>query len=107
MRKQAVLATDDLSRIESSPLSRGMTLIRTLEGMCGHSDRWSTLKTFLTDVFNRNDLNSIPIQKSAISKARSDVMDALEAAFARDPAWPLIRNRALNTFGTSGLERFT
>jgi hypothetical protein len=83
----------------------GEALITKLEGMCAHSSRWTPVERFLRGVFRRDELSKLPISDFAIFQARSDALDALQAAFGNDPGWPLIRSRVLDTFGKSGMQR--
>lgn len=41
-----------------------------------------------------------------ISYARRNLLDLLEASYGNTDAWPLIRRRVLQIFGSSGLGRY-
>ena len=41
----------------------------------------------------------------AISSARRQLLDLLQAAFGHTPAWKGVRSRVLKVFGRDGLER--
>lgn len=94
-----------ITPLTSETSHHGRILIQRLEGFCGHTDRWPHVRTFIRNVFNRPELICRPIERAAVAEARADVLDCLHAAYSNDPSWPLIRNRALNAFGVSGLEK--